>query len=291
MIFIYGMVRLSKTTGTTSITAGLAVLNENTHMIDGKLNDSVELQHAKNYAQEIGSLAAQGAKIIVLPERAINIPKETDSATITMLSNSARKNHVMIVTGYTNLINNPQHNSALVIDSKGNVLSDYNKRHLVKGFEDRFTPGNKIGLFIFDKVPAGVAICKDLDYPGYINQYGKNKVEILCIPAWDFVVDDWLHSRMAILRGVENGFSEIRTARQGRLTISDPYGRVLAEASSSDGKAVSLIGKAPLVKLNTFYGRHGDLFGYLIALAALAFLFTVITTKPNRNENLHTAVA
>jgi len=31
---------------------------------------------------------------------------------------------------------------------------------------------------------------------------------------------------MAILRGVENGFSEIRTARQGRLTISDYTGKV-----------------------------------------------------------------
>jgi hypothetical protein len=35
---------------------------------------------------------------------------------------------------------------------------------------------------------------------------------------------------MAILRGVENGFSEIRTARQGRLTISDCYGKIINEA-------------------------------------------------------------
>lgn len=37
------------------------------------------------------------------------------------------------------------------------------------------------------------------------------------------VVDDRLHSRMAIKRGVENGFSMFRTARLGRLTISDPW--------------------------------------------------------------------
>ncbi len=208
-----------------------------------------------------------------------------------MLSNAARTNHVFIVTGYTNLIDKKDRNSALVIDDNGNVLSNYNKRHLVKGFEDRFTSGNKIGFFTFDNDPAGVAICKDLDYPRYINQYGKNKIEVLCVPAWDFVVDDWLHSRMAILRGVENGFSEIRTARLGRLTISDPYGRVLAEASSSDGKAVRLIGKVPLVKLNTFYNEHREWFGYLMILATVFFLFTIIKRQPNKNENLDTAMA
>ncbi|HEU5052649.1 MAG TPA: nitrilase-related carbon-nitrogen hydrolase [Hanamia sp.] len=290
LVFIYGFVRLSNSTSDTT-TAGLVALDEKTHKVDGKLNDTDELQHTKDYTKEINNLAAQGSKVVVLPERAINITREIDSATMEMLSNAARTNHVFIVTGYTNLINKKDRNSALVIDDNGNVLSNYNKRHLVKGFEDRFTPGKKIGLFTFDNDPAGVAICKDLDYPGYINQYGKSKIDVLCVPAWDFVVDDWLHSRMAILRGVENGFSEIRTARQGRLTISDPYGRVLAEASSSDGKAARLIGKVPLVKLNTFYSQHGDWIGYVMILATVFFLFTIITTKPDKNENVDTAMA
>jgi hypothetical protein len=32
------------------------------------------------------------------------------------------------------------------------------------------------------------------------------------------------NSRMAVLRGVEQGFSVIRAANQGLLTVSDPYG-------------------------------------------------------------------
>ncbi len=62
------------------------------------------------------------------------------------------------------------------------------------------------------------------------------------VPAWDFIKDDWLHSRMAILRGVENGYAIVRTARQGALTISDYRGKVLYEASSANNREVALAG-------------------------------------------------
>jgi len=68
---------------------------------------------------------------------------------------------------------------------------------------------------------------------------------------------------MAILRGVENGFSEIRAARQGRLTISDYYGKVNNEASSATGNAVSLTGEISLEKKETIYSRFGDWFGII----------------------------
>jgi apolipoprotein N-acyltransferase len=133
-------------------------------------------------------------------------------------------------------------------------------------------PGLEIGLFKFDGMIAGAAICKDLDFQEYIKKYGKSKVVFLCIPAWDFVIDDWLHSRMAILRGIENGFSEVRTARQGRLTISDPYGRINAEATCANGKATTLIGQLSLKNVNTYYTRFGDWFGISILFVAILII-------------------
>jgi apolipoprotein N-acyltransferase len=77
---------------------------------------------------------------------------------------------------------------------------------------------------------------------------------------------------MAILRGVENGFSEVRTARIGRLTISDPYGRITAEANSSNGKAISLLGRVSVNRLDTFYSKFGDWFGIIILITAIIFI-------------------
>lgn len=281
-VFLFGIIRISNSSEINTTTAGLVVLDEKSHKMGNNPDFQNELQHTKNYAQEITKLATQGAKFIVLPERAININKEIDSAAINILSNSAKQNHVTIVAGYTNLKNEKERNSALVIDTEGNVVVDYNKVHLVKGLEDQFTPGLEIALFKFEGMQAGTAICKDLDFPEYIKKYGKSKPAFLCIPAWDFVIDDWLHSRMALLRGVENGFSEVRTARQGRLTISDSYGRVNAEANCSNGKTTTLIGQVSLKNVNTFYTRFGDWFGLVILISAI--LFILLTTIKRQKQ-------
>lgn len=277
-VLLYGFIRISNIHKAAKTPVGLVVLDEKSHKMS-HLDFQNELEHTKDYALEIGKLATQGAKLIVLPERAINVNKETAAATVDILSNCARQNQVGIVAGYTNFKNETAHNSALVIDDKGNVLMDYDKIHLVNGLETEFVPGKKLGLFTFWNSQAGTAICKDLDFPEYIKQYGINKAVFLCVPAWDFVVDDWLHSRMAILRGVENGLSEVRTARQGRLTISDPYGKVNAEADCSNGKTTALTGQISLYRIDTIYTQYGDWFGLTNLIAALTFLLLLIIKR------------
>ena len=273
LVFLFGIIRLRNTSKTNSIKAGLVVLDEHLHDMSNHPDFIKGIKLAEDYAQQISMLASQDAQLIVLPERALNINKESDSAVMNILMNAAKEDHVYIITGYTNFKDADERNSSLVISADGNVLADYNKVHLVTGLEDQFKPGTQTTLFKFKSIQAGTAICKDLDFPNYIKQYGNDDVSILCIPAWDFITDDWLHSRMAILRGVENGFSEVRTARQGRLTISDCLGRVSAEANSSAGKTVSLTGNVSVEKRNTIYSRFGNWFGILNIIAAVFLIF------------------
>lgn len=279
LVFLFGIVRISSSPEKNSTTVGLVVLNENTHSINS-VDFQNEIQHIKNYAQEITELAKQGARLVVLPERAININEDIDTISINILSETAKQHHITIVTGYTNFKKGRVRNASLVIDTSGKIVLDYDKVHLVKVLEDRFTSGSEIGLFKFNDLQAGTAICKDLDFPEYVRKYGTNKAIFLCIPAWDFVKDDWLHSRMAILRGVENGFSEIRTARQGRLTISDYYGKVNAEANSSMGQKNTLIGQVSLIRINTIYAQYGDWFGITIIITAI--LFVLLSNLPRK---------
>ena len=284
-VFLFGLVRISHGAKSDKLTAGLVVLDEDKHQISDP-DFSREPEIAKIYTQEIGKLAVRGAKLVVLPERALNINKDSDSAVMEILSSCAKQNHVYIVAGFTDYRSHKNRNSALVIDGQGNLLLDYVKIHLIKVLEDQFTPGNKIGSFTFNGSRTGVAICKDLDFSDYIKQYGKEKVDFLCIPAWDFVVDDWLHSRMAILRGVENGFSEVRTARLGRLTITDPFGRVIAEANSSKGKTTVLIGQVPMMRTDTFYARHPDWFGFLILSTAFVFIILILFKRKIQTKEI-----
>jgi apolipoprotein N-acyltransferase len=95
-------------------------------------------------------------------------------------------------------------------------------------------------------------------------------VGLLLVPAWDFSKDGWLHSRMAVLRGVEGGYTVARAASRGRLTVSDPYGRILAERTSDSGPEVLLSAVAPIGPAHTFYSRAGDWFAWLCLLFSLA---------------------
>jgi len=278
---IFGMASVRSGSAKPAIKAGLVVLDEKFHNTSNHPDFSKENVVTENYAEQVSTLATRGADVIVFPERAINMNKQTDTAIINILTNAAKQNHVFIITGYTNFRTDQERNSALIIDAGGNVVADYGKVHFIKGLEAQFTPGSGPGLFNLNGVKAGTAICKDLDYPGYIKKYGENEVSVLLVPAWDFVMDDWLHSRMAILRGVESGFSEVRAARLGRLTISDCYGRVTAEASSSNSKSVTLFGEVSLQNKHTFYTRFGDWFGILNLIVVVCFAF-ILARKKNK---------
>lgn len=280
-VFLFGAIRIDSQEEKNTIKVGLVSLNEHLHNITDNPNAQKEKLLAEDYAQEIATLAKEGAQFVVLPERAINITKETDSTVTSILSLTAKQNHVVIITGYTNFNNKPERNSAMVIDAEGKLIADYNKVHLVTGLENNFTPGNQPGLFTVNGAQVGVAICKDLDFPGYIKNYGEKNAGCLFVPAWDFEKDDWLHARMALLRSVENGCAEVRTARQGRLTINNYYGKVNFEASSATGKAATLTGTVSLQHTDTIYARFGNWFGLVNAIVATCFM-VVLIKKPKK---------
>ncbi|MEJ7627582.1 MAG: nitrilase-related carbon-nitrogen hydrolase [Ferruginibacter sp.] len=285
IVLIFGIFRINNKAEINSFKAGLVILEEQYHDASKLPDFEKSLLSTRYYAAAISKLADSGAQLIVAPERAININTAINTDAISVLSNVARQKGVHIIMGYTNLKSETERNAALVINSNGDVIVDYNKVHLIDGLEYRFTPGNKIGLFTFNEMQAGVAICKDLDYPDYINKYGKSRIKFMVVPAWDFVINDWLHSRMTILRGVENGFSMIRTARQGRLTISDCYGRVTHETNGSKGQQSFLSGKVSIENKNTLYSRFGNWFGIADVTAAIFFIFLIII-KINKPKGL-----
>jgi apolipoprotein N-acyltransferase len=149
------------------------------------------------------------------------------------------------------------------LTSSGATEADYSKRHLVPGFEDSFIPGHGMMMRILQGTLTGIAICKDMDFPRLGHDYGRHDVRLMLVPAWDFGRDNWQHSRVAILRGVEGGYTIARAAREGFLTLSDSYGRVLYQAPSSDRPYASVVAKVPVGTGVTPYTLVGNTFGWL----------------------------
>jgi apolipoprotein N-acyltransferase len=226
------------------------------------------------YLAALGPLADAGAQYAVIPEVSLGVTEPDVPA----LREFAQQRGITLVAGVDLKVpGTPERNASLAFAPNGNAPTVYVKHHLVPVFEDRFTPGSDTTLLGDTRV--GLTICKDNDFPTLLRDYGEHAAQLLLIPAWDFQLDGWLHSRMAILRGVESGFSIARSARDGRLTLSDDRGRVLAESSSEDGPA-QLVGELPLRDTHTLYARWGDWFAWL-CVAGLVIVFVRALQRPS----------
>ncbi|HEX3759004.1 MAG TPA: hypothetical protein VHW23_09875 [Kofleriaceae bacterium] len=93
-------------------------------------------------------------------------------------------------------------------------------------FELRFEPGHALSLVSQPAGTWGIQICKDMDFAAPSRDNGRAGAAVMLVPAWDLVVDRFLHGHMAVMRGV------VRAAKQGYLTVSDSRGRILAETTS-----------------------------------------------------------
>ncbi|HEX8114491.1 MAG TPA: nitrilase-related carbon-nitrogen hydrolase [Kofleriaceae bacterium] len=219
------------------------------------------------YARSAEALAAQSAQLIVLPEKlGVVVDPGTRDADARFQA-LADRTRAVIAVGLVHVAGAASYNEARVYAPDAPVQV-YTKHHLLPPFEP-FQPGTALSLLPQPLGTWGVQICKDMDFPPLSRDYGRAGAALLLVPAWDFGADGFLHARMAVMRGVESGFSVVRAAKQGYLTVSDNKGRILAEAPSDAAPFATLVARVPAVHVETLYQRFGDWFAWLV-LAGLA---------------------
>jgi apolipoprotein N-acyltransferase len=237
----------------------------------------------QNYAAHAEVLAAQGATVIVLPEHLAEVVDPNTASSDSILQSLADKTKATIVVGLAHASPEVNYNQARVFSPDAQEMS-YNKHHLLPPFESMFSPGTTLATLSNPQATWGVEICKDMDFTGLSRQYGKAGVGLMLVPAWDFVLDRFAHGHIAVMRGVESGFSMVRAARGGFLTVSDNRGRILAETQSNSAPFAMLLANVPVVHDGTVYQLMGDWFAWL-TLAALAFTLvraTMLTRSGTR---------
>ena len=223
------------------------------------------------YVELAGDLAVRGADAVVMPEKMVGVTPAYEDEVSRLLSSLAEKVEIIAVAGLNKQAPGGKRNVASVF-AKGRRVLEYEKQRLVPGFEDGYGRGDKAGIYRAPGGVTGVAICKDLDFPEIGREYSRAGIGVLLVPAWDFGRDGWLHSRVAVMRGVEGGYSVARAAANGLLTGSDSLGRVLAERRSDEQPETMLLAELPLGRGGTFYSRHGDWFAWTCVGLAGALL-------------------
>ncbi len=251
-----------------SLTLGLAqhAMTENTH---GNLAISLEM---------VAEAASQGAKLVVLPElhrslyfcksqqaRFFDLAEPLKGPTFDALSEMARKVGVVIVgsiferrqAGLTS-------NTAIVIDSNGELAGHYRKMHIPDdpGYNEKyyFSPGDTGFCPVQTSVGClGVLVCWDQWFPEAARLMALAGAEILIYPTaigWDPQDESAEQSRqlnawrlMHQAHGVANGLHVVACNRVGLETdpdgdrypakfwghslITGPQGEILAEADDA----------------------------------------------------------
>ncbi|MFE3188585.1 hypothetical protein ACFXHA_06220 [Nocardia sp. NPDC059240] len=260
----YGWARLSEPAGATTPVGLVAVAQPEDYVpvdsVDGR--DMIT-----RVVAEVERLADHGAKAVVLPEKAWRATESSLPVLAGPLTEVATRRNVHIVAGLRLTRGDTSVNAA--IDYPSGVV--YEKHYLVPGLEDDLRPGHD-----WTQVPGtswALAICFDLDRPALVRANRTRGATLLLVPALDFRVDRRLHSRMAVLRGVESGVGVARAPQLGELVASDPYGRLLATADTDITVTRAVLAEIPQDTGETLYARYGDWFA---AVAALLFALTLM---------------
>jgi apolipoprotein N-acyltransferase len=240
---------------------------------------SAGLELVKAYADQTLRLAQQGAEVIVISEKIARLNDYEIQQADSILGAAAKNNSVTIMAGFLHL---PNLNEARIYSPDDRLEAIYEKHHMLPAFESDLLPGTARVILERPSGKWGIEICKDMDFPRLSREYGHDGAGLMLVPAWDFVADGWLHGRMAVLRGVESGFSVARAAKEGILAVSDDRGRVLEEQVTGGTGFVSLVASVPVKSGPTIYARTGNWFAWTNLVLAAFLLFWPVRRRALR---------
>jgi len=273
IVLIFGMFRLQKTSPQGHVKIGMVNI---TLPITDALNANNAETIIKYYEPSFNSLVSQGAKIIMIPEESMLATSRTQARLKQIIADYAKQHKIYLIVG-VRLKLTKTYNVAWLFNPKGKLFAEYIKRHLVPNVEDKIiTPKKTLTEFNYQAYKFAIAICRDMDYPKPAETYGKDDVNLLFVPAWDFKVDAWSHGRLAYMRGIEYGYTMVRAARDGYLSVSTKTGKFVAHKYTAERMPVSLLVNTPIAQGGSFYASHRYWFlGMLIFLLAVLLIIQI----------------
>jgi apolipoprotein N-acyltransferase len=279
-VLVFGAVRLAMPM-TETARVGLITSDEKAN--SGVTDPGADTERLfRDYAREAQKLAANGAQAIVMPEK-LGVTLEGKTAgTDAVLQSVAAQTGATIVAGVVHVDAPVKYNEARIYAPDSDVQR-YDKQHMLPPFESNLKPGTTLTLLPRPHQKWGVAICKDMDFASPARLYGEAGTGLILVPGWDFVVDGSWHGHVAVMRGVEDGFSIARAAKNGFLTVSDDRGRIVGEVSSSSAPFATLLVDVPTAHSSTVYQVLGDWFAW-VAIALLAFVLLQVVRLRTRAQ-------
>jgi len=249
-------------------------------------------------------------QLIIWPETAVPFIFGKDEALTTDIKEFQKTISIPLLFGSVLIKgikdNKYQLSNSAVLLSDGNVLSTYDKRHLVPygeyvplrkifpfieklviGIGD-FIPGQE--YIIMNNPPARIStpICYEIIFPGMVRKfvnYGANLIVTVTNDAWfGRTSAPYQHFFMAVLRAVENRVPVARAANTGISGFIDAKGRIVKK-SDIFVEAV-LTENISIGFQKSFYSKYGDLFAFFCIVAFVLLVANNIGTGKRQRFRL-----
>ncbi len=218
------------------------------------------------YAKLVRQAAGGGAQIVVMPEKTVGVAPSYEGDVVQGFQEIASVSHVWLVVGFNEIERTPRKNIAVVLGPDGEIIATYAKRHPVSDLEGDYEAGAHPAIFDAPWGRTAVLISQDLDFPGIARELAAKDVRVVMAPAADWAGSELTHQQMAVVRGVESGFSIARAARGGMVSANDSRGRQIAARAAVSGEDAIAIADLPLGTGATLYSRTDDWFGHLCVM-------------------------
>ncbi len=266
------------------------------------------LGNIERHMQQTRSAAQHGARLVVWPESAVGFHYDDTPPVAEALNTLARQLDVYLLFGNDDREGTGPAEQAFVgaklLTPEGRLALRYHKIRLVPFGEyvplqgllawggrygaklvqqvSDFTPGDAALVARVDAQPLSVLICYEAIFADLGRRFAANGAGLLV----NITNDAWYgrtsapyqHLAMASFRAVENGTYLVRAANTGISAVVDARGRIVERTPLFE--RATLVRDVPVVAADTFYARHGDVFGW--ACLVIALLATGTAVWPRR---------
>lgn len=147
----------------------------------------------------------------------------------------AKKYNMYIITNLLEVKNGDLHNTAVLIDRKGQVQGTYRKVQLPVPESWVLKPGDEFPVFETDFAKIGIAICYDMMFPEVTRILALQGADIIFMPTGGYGWTEDLGESTLKVRAADNmvWFAMAKSATTfgaGRSAIVNPLGQVVADA-------------------------------------------------------------
>ncbi|MGW8316830.1 MAG: nitrilase-related carbon-nitrogen hydrolase [Bacteroidales bacterium] len=219
----------------------------------------------------------QGAKIVVWNEMALIVSQQQRDSVLHQIRLLCRQYHAYVLLAFLEenpyAMPKPFNNISIFLQPDGGIVWEYMKAFLTPPEKLIINRGDaKIPFIDTEYGRIGNAICSDVDVTGYMAQTGKNRMDILLVPAFDWKEITTYHSNLAAFTAIQFGVSLVRANGKGMVAFYDYQGNVLGMTDTFCSNSKINYAEVPVQSTTTFYSIIGNIFVYLAAM----FLFIIL---------------